>query len=292
MVLANGNLHDDANTHTATFKLAEKSLDVTNVKFALEKTYVAIASLSLGFANQEAIQEGSWKLSGLAITGLDQEVPVLQGSGNYDLDKKRFVSGNLQDKSKQYMANIRVNEQEAIIRNLRLKWEGATIKSAEIHIPFGGEKSFALPLHIEQLPLNTLFSNIAQGKASGSGMISGDLDLSVDPKGGVSLKNGNFVNNAEGVIKIDPSALPGEQAQMKIAREALSNFHYTKLSLTTSGDKEQGVTIKLNVEGNNPQAFNGRPVKLNVNLTGDVIELLEQTILPLTDPMKYIAKEK
>ena len=47
--------------------------------------------------------------------------------------------------------------------------------------------------------------------------------------------------------------------------------------------QEDKSKITLTLEGNNPEAFEGRPIKLNVNIGGDVLPLIQQSILPLND---------
>ena len=129
-------------------------------------------------------------------------------------------------------------------------------------------------------------------KASGTGFVSGSATLTIFPNKTFTISDGNLAADQEGVIKIAPEALPGEKAQMEITREVLSDFHYKLLSIKTSKTANDQVAIQLSIEGNNPKAYDGRIVKLNINLTGDVIDLLNQTILPLADPLQYLQKEK
>ena len=80
-----------------------------------------------------------------------------------------------------------------------------------------------------------------------------------------------------------------------MARELLQNFHYTKLKIALSSkddkDKKNKTVLSLALEGNNPTALNGRKVNLNINITGDVLPLLQQSILPFND-LKQLMKMK
>ena len=67
-------------------------------------------------------------------------------------------------------------------------------------------------------------------------------------------------------------------------REILEDFGYTRLSIAMNSDKKNNLGILMSIEGSNPAVYNGRAVKLNVNLTGDVLDFIRQNIMLLTNP--------
>jgi hypothetical protein len=111
---------------------------------------------------------------------------------------------------------------------------------------------------------------------SGEGKLSGELTIQVSPDQ-VGLERGALAATGPGRLSYtpsDPSSL-GEQAATVLA--VLSDFRYTRLDITFERTGEGAAAQlggRMRIEGNNPAFQDGRPVVLNVNLSGDV----EQTI--------------
>lgn len=287
-----GALASASGSHAATFAITPESAKLSDIRFAWEKADISAQSLDVQVKELKnadyANASGIWTLKGLNVAGLEYEIPPLSGSGSLTT---RSLDGALSDGAGTTRAHFALTPERARIEQLALLWKGARVSTSKVDIALGVKKPVHIPLAIQNLDMNTLLSMISPDKAKGTGTVSGNVELVLLPDGGFSLGKGMFGTHQEGVIQLAPDALPGDSPQVDMTRRALSNFHYKDLSITLSPDKDGKVSIVLKLEGNNPQEFDGRPVKLNVNLTGDVLELLQQTILPIGDPRKLIKEQ-
>jgi hypothetical protein len=57
----------------------------------------------------------------------------------------------------------------------------------------------------------------------------------------------------------------------------MKDFRYSLLTLETESDKDNHLTVLMTVEGNNPKVSEGRAVKGNVRLHGDVLTSCSKT---------------
>ena len=263
-----------------TIELRDLSVTATALPYTelLQKNYANVAA--------------RWTLGSVTVAGLPYPLPPLGGEGVFYMkDRKPVITGHLRDAQKTHSGEFTVTSEAVLLEDIRLLWQGASVASQEIVIALGAKRPIHIPLVVKNLPLPTLLALVSSEKATGTGTVSGNIDVVVNPDGTFALGGGQFSTVNEGLIQISADALPGDQQQMQAARAALSNFHYKELKVTTSSTDRGKASIRLNLEGNNPEAFDGRPIKLNVNLTGDLLELLQQTIMPLADPSKLMEKD-
>lgn len=161
-----------------------------------------------------------------------------------------------------------------------MQWHGGTISLASVSIPFTPTKPIRIPIHLENIPLSELLSTISGGQIEGTGRIRGILPILYYPDGHIALDTGRANAIEEGIITVPPSLLAGEHASLQTTRAILENFHYRTLDILV--DSKTGTpNIKLVLNGYNPTAIEGRPVKLTVNLKGDLLSLVEQTLASL-----------
>jgi len=278
--------------------LTQKAILFSHIGFTKDKIVVAVDDLLItatALPYRELLRSNytnltaDWAVKSLTVSGIPYELPEMTGSGNYYMkNAKPVLTGEMHDEKRTHQSEFIVTPITAVLENTKIRWNGATLLAEEVAISLATPKPIYVPLEIRNLPLTNLLTLISSDKATGTGVVSGKAELIIFPDGTFGVGNGRFGAGKSGVIKLSSDALPGDQPQMDIARKALSNFHYTDLSLTLAPDSRGKASIRLNVEGNNPDEFDGRPVKLNVNFTGDVLELLQQTIMPMADPQKLI----
>lgn len=227
---------------------------------------------------------GTWQVKTLTIPNL----PALAGEGKIE---NQTISGALASADKSASGNFTANAQEAVLEHVKLLWQQAEIRADKIRIAIAKPAPVRLLLNVRNLPLEVLLDMVPDKKATGTGMVSGVLDVTITPEGKFSVGASKFTTGKGGLFKLAPEVLPGDQPQVQMAREALSDFHYSDLTLALSPDKQKEVIMHLVIEGNNPSVFNGRAVKLQVNFSGDVLELFQQTLLPMADPAEFITQE-
>lgn len=272
---------------------AAKPILVESVVANQGKMHAVLESLALQRVESKDGFVADWEMDKLAISGVDYEVPTLAGAGKIMTQNDQMVlSGSVHDAKRAYSGEFNYKDKALTISRVRLPWEGATIVSEKIVVDIGKDKPVVIPVAVSQLPLETLLNKLLKEKATGTGMVSGGVVLTIYPDKTFAISNGNLQADKSGIIKISPDALPGDNKQLQLTRDVLSNFHYNILSIKTSADKDGKTAIALAIEGNNPDAYDARVVKLNINLTGDVLDLLNQTLLPLADPLQYLQKER
>lgn len=282
-------------------QMDSKSVTFSLIRFTKDKVTIELRDLNITATNlpyNELLRNNytnlaaRWSIGSLTVDGIPYDLPDLSGEGVYYMkDRLPTLTGEMHDEKHTHEATFTVTPKTILLENAKMQWQGAKLSADEIVYWLQEKKPTLVPLKMQDMPLSTLLGLATGGKATGTGTVSGAADILVYPDGKLVLGEGKFSAGKNGIIQVSPDALPGEQTQMQMARQALGNFHYNDLSITLEPHHDGTVTIHLNMGGNNPDAFDGKPVKLGVNLSGDVIELLQQIILPLADPSKYLEKE-
>ena len=125
-------------------------------------------------------------------------------------------------------------------------------------------------------------------KATATGGVSGTVPLTIGRDGSFRIGNSALTADGPGVIALSPEAIPGDNPQVALVRDVLKNLHYTVLSLGLDSTPGGKLTAVLVVEGKNPDVEKGRTIKLQVHLSGDLLELLSQNLKLMTDPKTFL----
>ncbi len=277
------------------------SLSLANIRFKKDDIIISAEQLQLETAAlpyAEMLKDnydnvaGKWRVSGLTIQGVAYPFPVVAGEGElYFMAGKPAIKGDLKSTDAKVAAAFEVNRFEAKVLKMQVPWEGANIYTDEpFTFSFIDPTPVYVVLRVANLRLERLLNLLTSDKASGTGVINGSAPVVFAHDGGFMPGETHFEAKEEGKISISPEALPGDNPQMQMAREALTDFTYSKLLLTSKTDEKGKLSVSLQIAGHNPNFQEGRPVNLNVNLTGDVLELLEQTLLPSADPKKFLER--
>jgi hypothetical protein len=243
--------------------------------------------------------QGDVVINDINITGLPQEVPPLKLNSYASVMPEKFLATfKLRDASNTNHADLSLtfppdNPEQGMlsIKSLKFPWGGGIISTKAVNIPFALDKPLPISIGLQEVELSSLLGAISGGKIDGTGKISGTIPLIYYPDGHVTLQEGSAEALEAGVIMVPASMLPGNNPALDIARSALENFHYTSLKIGVYSEGEEKPVIQLTLQGRNPDALEGRPVNLNVKLTGDVLPLLQQSIIPFND-LKHLLDEK
>ncbi|MEM7446136.1 MAG: YdbH domain-containing protein, partial [Pseudomonadota bacterium] len=85
-----------------------------------------------------------------------------------------------------------------------------------------------------------------------------------------------------GILRYKPTTVPdvlragGESVGIML--QALENFHYDALEITLDGDTDGATAIGLHLKGANPDLYDGHPVEFNLNLEGNLANLLRTNL--------------
>jgi len=120
----------------------------------------------------------------------------------------------------------------------------------------------------------------------GSGSLDMSLPVSTDQTG-INIRNGFFRSTVPGYLaytkdKVRPGPGTGREGALgygvagsNIGMQALENFQYQDLSGEINYQSDGNYQIKVHLEGNNPDLYEGHPVVFNLNINGSLPELFE-----------------
>ncbi len=237
---------------------------------------------------------GTWTSKNITVAGLPVDVPVTESSGTWNVSAKELVlKGIWGSADKAYSANFTVGYDLAdttasVIRlhSFTMPWSGGSIALKDAVIPFA-KKAYTLNVTVKGVSVDALLQSLTGNRATGTGVVSGKVPVTLRPDGTFMLHAGSLKAEAPGRIVMQPDAIPGDNAQVDVVREVMKDFHYSVLSASVDNDAKNKLSVGLTVEGNNPAAYDGRPVKLNVHLSGDVLDFLHQSMM-VNDPHKLL----
>ena len=164
-------------------------------------------------------------------------------------------------------ASFNITDQKQIlVSNVALDWAGGTVAID----PFETEL-FALPesldVHFTDLQLKEFLNIFQVNGLTGQGLLEGHLPIQkINDE--FRIVHGKLSAKGAGRLSYQPKEVLSSTAQ--IAVDALSDFRYSKLSIAIEGGAKSEATIALNVEGHNPQFYDGFPVVLDFNIKGHI----------------------
>jgi hypothetical protein len=127
------------------------------------------------------------------------------------------------------------------------------------------------------IDMETLLAIAAIDGATASGRLGGEIPLVVS-RDGFSVTDAVLETGAPGVLRyapaVPPPALQGGGEGVSLMLEALKNFHYDVVSLAVDGQSGDEWSIKLHVEGKNPNFMDAYPFVFNLNLSGKLDEII------------------
>ena len=254
---------------------------------SLEKV---VADIELDKDSQ--VWNGTWQADRVNIKGMATDIPALGGQGSISAKGSAInVDGSLRSEDNTYQMGFRydhsfdsaVNSVLAL-SSAKMPWKEGNLKLKDVSFPVGVEQAVHLNVQVENVSVDELLGAMTKQKVAGTGTVSGSIPVTIHKNGDLSFGQGKLTAAGPGSINMPPDSIPGDNEQMALVRDILANLNYTALSISTNNDSQNKLGVSLNVEGNNPDVYNGRAVKLNVNLTGDVLDFIQQNVILLTKP--------
>lgn len=258
------------------------------------------ATIDVGLNAEKKEWQGKIDAYKMILSGLPKEIPQMRLSGTFTVSAASYGSNlTLSDAQGAHRADIILSIPSAnpktgflTVKSLQFPYAEGFIRTKSVKVPFSGDKPIKIALEFDNVSLSELAALASGGKVQATGVISGTLPLTYYPDGKITLQEGSASAKESGTIVVSPDSIPGgDRKELAVVRTALQNFHYTTLSLQVVSGPDEKSTIQLKVEGKNPEAFNGKPVKLNVNLTGDIIPMIQQTLGALDDVGSLLRSE-
>lgn len=240
---------------------------------------------------------GDWTITGLNIKN-GASLPAMSGKGTLALSNETlsmrgiYTNAHIQSRAEILMDMPLRDMQKAVLTivNASLPWKQGALSVRNVKIPVFGVKPIAMTIHIDKVSIDELMQSLTGRRVTATGTVSGALPLTIGRDGAFSILKGVMTSQGTGVISIPPDLIPGDNPNLALARDLLKDLHYSNLTIGTNNEGK-GVSVRMTVEGNNPAVLNGRPVRLNVALNGDFIDLVRQNIMILSNPQTMLDKK-
>lgn len=217
-----------------------------------------------------------------------------------DIFPGRLILRNIEIKdfpTKFDLLDVRYSARELVskrlaISTLSLQSKDGEVTTQNVNIDLFRPSETALTLDIKNVPLDFIMRLLTGNRAKATGNVSGKFPLVLHKDRSITVGNATMSTLGAGTLIVAPDAIPGDNEQVTLIRSALSNFHYQEFALQADSTKDKKLSILLQLRGNNPDVYNGREIKLNVRLQGDLIETFMQSVSTMTDPMKFLEQKK
>lgn len=251
---------------------------------------------------------GQWHISGIHIKAGETALPVLVGEGPLTLDSNHLTAeGEFKSADGNVRASFNLNLSFRAPEKSQLKlitatmpWNKGRLSTRNVVILLNDKKDITLELLVEHVPVGALMQMLTGAETPATGVVSGTIPLTIKADGSLDFGASRLETKGPGIITLKPETIPGDNEQIMLVRDIMKNLHYTVLSIALqpgtqinqkTGVKKRALAVLLTLEGNNPDVAGGRPVKLNVQLNGDVLNLIQQSLLSLVDPSLFLKQE-
>jgi len=128
-----------------------------------------------------------------------------------------------------------------------------------------------LTLRLQDVDLSQLLSSLKYQDLSGSGTVSGELPLRLSREA-IELQDGMLTGVHPGVIRYQGPVADNENIAFKALRNLAYHSLQAKVNYRPNGDYHLGFRIK----GSNPEVLSGHPLAFNLNVSGQLPELLRR----------------
>jgi Dicarboxylate transport len=273
-------------------------LNAENLFYKVPNVNLTAAHASVNGTGNITDKSGTatWAIDGIHVTAGELDIPVLNGAGNITLDKNTItMDGELRNTDKSYRASFVLNYPMLAPTTAQLHlitatfpWNKGKISTKNVLIPLNGKAAIKMNMVVQKIPVDTLMQMLTGVATPATGVVSGTLPVTLKPDGNIMIGEGKLQTESPGTIALSPETIPGDNEQIALVRDIMKNLHYKVLSIGMNNDKKGKLSVLLALEGNNPDVANGREVKLNVQLTGDVLNLIQQSLLSLIDPNMFL----
>ncbi|MEK6746629.1 MAG: YdbH domain-containing protein [Pseudomonadota bacterium] len=232
------------------------------------------------------IISNDWQIKSINILGTPVILPPITGKGKIEFaENKLALSGDIFSTDKktatEFKFDYSLNDDKSAILKIistTLPWSEGVLSAQNISVPIFSDAPIAISLKVKQVSLNSLLSASTGDRATATGVVSGTLPVVINRDGTFTMKKGNLKTDEAGTLKLSPDVIPSDAQQVALVRDVLKNFHYSLFSMSIETADSKQLSMLLSLEGNNPDVYNGKTVKLNVHLTGDVIEMITQSL--------------
>jgi hypothetical protein len=168
------------------------------------------------------------------------------------------------------------------------QWAGGELKTAGASLNLYKPSLPDVTLSAKGLALEELLSSLLQKGISATGKLSGVLPIHFTKDHEAMIRKGSLVAEAGGVVRYTPTndspLQKGSSFQTDLLLSAMENFHYDVLTMNINSKTEHEVEVLLHVKGRNPQLYDGQTIELNINLNGNLLDIVQSGMNVYTLP--------
>ena len=154
---------------------------------------------------------------------------------------------------------------------------GGKAQSEPFKLDFGQDKNQIL-VKLEHINLHDIMQLEQQASLQGTGVLDGQIPVEIR-RGSIEVTHGSLsARTPGGVIRYLPtekvSILAKTNPSVKMVVDALNNFQYHVLEVTSDYKPTGDLSLQVHLQGENPDWQAGQPVHLNLNLEENIPALL------------------
>lgn len=269
--------------HSDSVSFKKRDLKIKTGKFATDIKFVG------------GYWSGAWSLDGVEIP----DFPVMNFKGGVEIkDNTLKIKGDIKaaDNAGSGTFNLsypfdKPEKANLEITQVNFAWAGGKVRAEKTKIPLDGKTNLKAILDIQGISVDTVLDLMAGQDVQATGTLSGKVPLIITPQGTILLEKGGMSANGDGLISLPASVIPGSGDQIELTRAILKNFEYDGLSIDVQELEKNKIALMLSLSGNNPKVYDGRAVKLNVRLGGDVLEFLQSNLMMFSNPQSLLDQE-
>ena len=142
-------------------------------------------------------------------------------------------------------------------------------------------------LRADKVDLARLFELTQLEGLTGEGSLDGVLPVRLS-EGAAVIEDGELAATGPGVLRYHSgtasAALQAGGQGVDLLLQALENFHYEALRITLDGRTDAAMDIGLHIGGANPGLYDGHPIEFNLDLEGELGNILRQGVASFQIP--------
>lgn len=160
-----------------------------------------------------------------------------------------------------------------------LDFAGGTV-AAEPATYDPGRAENRVTLDVSGVDLARLAALFDMPELQATGRLSGTIPVLI-AEGDIAIEGGRLATGEPGVLRYLPEggkAIAGGDENIELVVDALSNFQYQALAVDIDRALGGSSIVGLHIAGANPELYDGYPIELNVNLTGDLDRIVRDSL--------------
>ena len=138
--------------------------------------------------------------------------------------------------------------------------------------------NFQLVLEVAEVDLEQFLAFAEYGELSATGTLHGTIPVEVSPDG-MAIRNAVLTTGATGgEIRYRPrdaaANLASADENMALVMRALEQFNYDSIRIAIDENAAGELSLRVSLQGSSPKVYDGYPIVLNVNFSGDLADVL------------------